>query len=84
MARTRERDWFVPSTTMTAGLGLAALLLMPVAGYNEIPPYFGHLVNWMDYALFGAAILLMMQVIKLNRAGSRAAPRTSQAAVPDP
>jgi len=66
---TRERDWFVPSAVMTVGLGLAALLLMPVAGYHEIPPYFGRFINWMDYALLGATILLGLQAIKLKRAG---------------
>lgn len=65
----RERDWFVPSAVMTAGLGLAALLLMPVAGYDEIPPYFSRFVNWMVYGVFGGTILLMVHVVKLHRAG---------------
>jgi hypothetical protein len=64
-----ERDWLIPSALMTAGLGLAALLLMPVAGYDEIPPYFGRLINWMHYGLFGAAILLAWHVLKMRRAG---------------
>jgi hypothetical protein len=68
-AAIRERDWLVPSACLTAGLGLVALLLMPVAGYHQIPPYFRHFINWMDYALFGAGILLMIHVIKLRRAG---------------
>ena len=44
----RERDWLIPSAVMTAMLGLAALLLMPVAGYDHIPPYFSRFINWMN------------------------------------
>ncbi len=65
----REREWLIPSAIMTALLGLAALLLMPLAGYSEIPPYFGRFINWMNYALFGAMLLLMWHVIRLHRAG---------------
>ena len=64
-----ERDWLVPSAIMTALLGLTALLLMPVAGYHEFPPYFSHFINWMDYAVFGAGIILAVYVVKLQRTG---------------
>lgn len=66
-----DRDWFIPSAVMTAGLGLAALLLMHVAGYETIPPYFTRFVNWMSYMFFGTMLLLIVQVIKLWRAGVR-------------
>lgn len=66
---TQERDWFAPSATMTAGLGLVALMLMPFAGYDEIPPYFSHFINWMACGFFGATILFLVHVVKLQRAG---------------
>jgi hypothetical protein len=65
----RERDWLIPSAIMTAGLGLAALLLMPVAGYDQVPDYFTRFLNWMHYMFFGGLLLLMWQVLKLMRAG---------------
>ena len=52
-----EREWLVPSAILTAGLGLAALLLMPLAGYKHIPPYFGHFINWVKVFLFGGAFV---------------------------
>ena len=67
--RARERDWLIPSAVMTAGLGLAALLLMPVAGYNDIPPYFSRFLNWMNYMVVGGLLFLVWQVLKLYRAG---------------
>ena len=66
---TSDREWLIPSAVMTAGLGLAALLLMPVAGYNEIPPYFSRFINWMIYMMFGALFALMVHVVNLRRAG---------------
>ena len=68
-APTLERDWFVPSALMTAGLGLAALLLMRVAGYDEIPAYFERFINWMNYALAGGLILLSVRLYRLHKAG---------------
>lgn len=66
---TREREWLVPSAMMTALLGAAALLLMPIAGYSEIPPYFGRFVFWMNYALAGGAVLMAIQLFRLRKAG---------------
>ena len=66
----RERDWLIPSAVMTAGLGLAALLLMPLAGYHSIPPYFGRFLNWMNYMVVGGLLLLMWQVFRLWRSGA--------------
>jgi hypothetical protein len=68
-AGLRERDWLIPASVMTAGLGLAALLLMPVAGYEHIPPYFSRFLNWMDYMLVGGLLFLMWQVLELHREG---------------
>jgi hypothetical protein len=65
----REREWLVPSAIMTALLGTAALLLMPIAGYDEIPPYFSRFVNWMVYMLFGALFALLIYVVKLYLTG---------------
>jgi len=65
----RERDWFVPSAVMTAGLGLAALLLMPIAGYHQIPPYFGRFIVWLNFAFIGAIVLMALQLVKLRRMG---------------
>jgi len=62
---TRERDWFVPSAIMTTGLGLAALLLMPVAGYHEIPPYFGRFINWMLSFVYGVLFIMIFFLIRL-------------------
>lgn len=66
---TRERDWLVPSALMTGLLGLAALLLMPVAGYTEIPPYFSRFVGWLNYMAAGGIFLLLVQMVKLRKAG---------------
>jgi hypothetical protein len=68
-AAGRERDWLIPSAVMTAGLGVAALLLMPVAGYHQIPNYFDRFLNWMNYIMIGGLLLLMWQVLKLYRTG---------------
>lgn len=64
-----EREWFIPSLLLTAGLGIAAALLMPLAGYDGIPPYFGKFILWMKYALVGAVALLGVRVWKLHAAG---------------
>lgn len=65
----RERDWLIPSAVMTAGLGLAALLLMPLAGYSHIPDYFSRFLNWVYFMSWGAILLLILQVIRAWRAG---------------
>ena len=65
----RERDWLVPAALMTAGLGLAALLLMPVAGYHHIPPYFSRFINWLDFMFIGLVILAAVQLYRFKRAG---------------
>jgi len=65
----RERDWLIPAAAMTAGLGLAALLLMPIAGYQAIPPYFSRFLNWMYYMFFGGLLVLFLYMAKLWRAG---------------
>ena len=64
-----DRDWLIPSATMTAGLGLAAVLLMPAAGYSDVPPYFSRFVTWMVYAFYAAAFLLCVHILKLWKAG---------------
>lgn len=66
---TRERDWLIPSACLTALLGLAALLLMPVAGYSEVPPYFSRFVGWLNYMAAGGIFLLLVQMVKLRKAG---------------
>jgi hypothetical protein len=66
---TRERDWLVPSAIMTSLLGLAALMLMPVAGYTEIPPYFSRFVGWLNYMAAGGIFLLLVQMVRLRKAG---------------
>ena len=64
-----EREWLIPSAIMTALLGVAAIALMPAAGYTSVPPYFSRLVGWMVWALFGGLILLLIHVGQLRRAG---------------
>lgn len=64
-----DLDWLVPSAIMTAGLGLAAVLLMPAAGYSKVPPYFGRFVTWMIYAGFAAAFLFCLYVLRLWKSG---------------
>jgi len=61
----RERDWLVPSACLTAGLGLAALLLMPVAGYHHIPPYFSRFISWLISFLFGCIFIVSYFLIRL-------------------
>jgi hypothetical protein len=65
----RDRDWLLPSAVLTLLLGLAALLLMPAAGYDHVPPYFSRFLNWMVYALFGALLVLLLQVVGMRKAG---------------
>ena len=60
-----EREWLIPCTIMTAMLGTAAVLLMPAAGYTEVPPYFTRFLNWMVYTFLGATLLLTVQVVKM-------------------
>lgn len=60
-----EREWFIPSLMLTAGLGIAAALLMPVAGYDGVPPYFGKFVLWVKYAVACGIVLLAARVWKL-------------------
>lgn len=66
---TQERNWLIPSAVLTAMLGLAAFLLMPFAGYDEIPAYFSRFLNWLKYMLVGAIFLLLQQMIGLRKAG---------------
>ncbi len=54
---------------MTAMLGAVALILMPVAGYDEIPPYFGRFIGLMNFAFVGGIALLLVQLIKMKKAG---------------
>jgi hypothetical protein len=69
VAPSRDRDWLVPSAVMTAGLGVAALLLMPIAGYHQLPNYFGRFLNVMYCMLFGGLLWLLFTVLKLLRLG---------------
>jgi hypothetical protein len=66
---TRERDWLIPSALMTAGLGAAAVLLMPVAGYDHVPPYFSRFVGWLNYSMVGGIFLALVHLIRLRKAG---------------
>jgi hypothetical protein len=68
----RERDWLIPSAVMTAGLGLAALLLMPIAGYSHIPDYFSRFLNWLDFMFVGVVLLAIVHFVRLRRAGVEA------------
>jgi len=56
----RERDWFVPSAVLTGLLGLAALLLMPVAGYSGIPPYLASFRSWLMVSLYGVICIVAL------------------------
>lgn len=67
--RPSDREWLIPSAAMTLGLGVAAFLLMPAAGYSEVPPYFSRFVTWMIYAFFAASFLLCLYVVKLWKSG---------------
>ncbi len=60
-----ERDWFIPCTMLTLLLGLAALSLMPVAGYSGIPPYFNSFIGWLSYSLIGAWLFVVVKFIQL-------------------
>jgi hypothetical protein len=64
-----EREWLVPSAVMTALLGAAAILLMPAAGYQSPPPYFGRFINWMVWCLLGAMLMFIAYVVRLMIAG---------------
>ena len=64
-----ERDWLIPSAAMTAGLGLAALLLMPIAGYSHIPDYFSRFLNWLYFMAWGAIFIAIVQLFRWWRAG---------------
>lgn len=64
-----EREWLIPCAIMTALLGVAAVTLMPVAGYEQVPPYFARFLNWVTWAIFGALLLLAYQVLQLWREG---------------
>ena len=66
---SHERDWFIPCTIMTGLLGAAAIALMPVAGYTEVPPYFSRFLNWLMFSCVGAVFLFASYVVKLGRAG---------------
>jgi hypothetical protein len=65
----RERDWLIPSAAMTAGLGLAALLLMPVAGYDHIPGLFQPLPQLAELHGSRPDFWTVVQVHKLRKAG---------------
>jgi len=65
----REREWLIPCTIMTALLGLAAVALMPLAGYDHIPPDFGKILNWIAFSFMAGLVVAFLYVIKLFRAG---------------
>lgn len=65
----RERDWLMPAAVMTAGLGLAALLLMPLAGYDHIPDYFSRFLNWLNFMAVGVIFWTIVQVHRLRKDG---------------
>lgn len=64
-----EREWLTPSAALTACLGIAAVLLMPFAGYDSVPPYFGKFVLWVKYAVVLGMLLLAARVWQLRAAG---------------
>lgn len=64
-----EGEWLIPSMLLTVGLGIAAVMLMSVAGYEEIPAYFSNFVTWMWYALTGGILVLIVRIRKLRIAG---------------
>lgn len=66
---SRERDWLIPSAALTAMLGAAAILLMPVAGYDHVPPYFSRFVGWLNYSAVGAIFLALVHLVRLRKAG---------------
>lgn len=70
-ATSREREWLIPCSLMTVLLGAAAIALMPVAGYSEVPPYFSRFLNWLMFSSIGAVILFAAYVVKLGRAGCK-------------
>lgn len=67
----REREWLIPCAIMTGLLGAAAVALMPVVGYSEVPPYFSRFLNWLMFSGIGAVILFAAYVVKLGRAGTK-------------
>jgi len=64
-----ESEWLVPSAAMTALLGVAAIALMPAAGYSAPPPYFSRFLVWLWWAMFGALVLLVIKVVQMYLAG---------------
>jgi hypothetical protein len=62
---TTDRDWFIPSCVLTGLLGLAAMMLMPVAGYSGIPPYLSSFFNWMLYSMAGGLCIAVYAYAKL-------------------
>jgi hypothetical protein len=64
-----EREWLIPSAMLTAGLGIAAALLMPLAGYDGVPPYLGKFLLWVKYAVACGIVLVAAKVWKLRSAG---------------
>jgi hypothetical protein len=71
-AGPRERDWLIPASLMTAGLGLAALLLMRQAGYDHIPDYFSRFLNWLNFMFIGVVAVAAVQLVRLRIAGVEA------------
>lgn len=72
LARAQDRtesEWLVPSALMTALLGVAAIVLMPAAGYSAPPPYFSRFLVWVWWAMFGGLILLVIKVAQMYVAG---------------
>lgn len=67
--RRSEREWLIPSAIMTAVLGVAAVALMPAAGYSSPPPYFSRFFNWMFFCSFGALLMLAVYVVRMMIAG---------------
>jgi hypothetical protein len=64
-----EREWLIPCAIMTALLGVGAVALMPVAGYEKVPPYFGRFLSWMITCSFGALFLSAGHVFSMWRSG---------------
>jgi hypothetical protein len=64
-----DREWFVPCLVLTGLLGVAALLLMPVAGYDAPPPYLNSFLSWIQVSLYGAILIAVIYLVRLIRLG---------------
>jgi drug/metabolite transporter superfamily protein YnfA len=64
-----QRDWLIPSAAMTAGLMLAAIALMPAAGYSGMPPYLMAFARWVKLSAFGGVFIIGWLFWRMHREG---------------